>query len=89
MLAATAISVKTDLCPSEVLERLEELIVRAELPNRADGLDAERVMAFMAHDKKFVTGQNRFVLLTDIGQWVEREGVPVELVREALRPLLG
>jgi 3-dehydroquinate synthase len=89
MLAAAAISEKAGLCPSEVLERLEELIVRAELPNRAAGLDAERVMAFMAHDKKFLTGRNRFVLLTDIGQWVEREGVPAELVHEALRPLLG
>jgi 3-dehydroquinate synthase len=89
MLAATGIAVKSGLCPPEVLDRLEGLIVRAELPNCADGLDPERVLAFMAHDKKFVTGRNRFVLPTDIGQWVEQEGVPADLVREVLRPLLA
>jgi 3-dehydroquinate synthase len=85
MVAAARISVKLGLCPPEALDRLEELVLRAGLPARAGGVDPERVLELMAHDKKFVTGRNRFVLLTDIGQWTEREGVPTELVREAVR----
>ncbi len=37
----------------------------------------------MAHDKKFLVGRNRFVLLTGIGQWTEREAVPSDVVRDA------
>jgi 3-dehydroquinate synthetase len=43
----------------------------------------------MAHDKKFVTGRNRFVLLTGIGRWRQRESVPVDLVRSAASEVLA
>ena len=89
MVGAARISLALGLCPPEVLDRLEELIVRAGLPARATGLDAERVLAVMSHDKKFTTGENRFVLLPDIGQWTERQGVPVDLVRETVRQALA
>lgn len=85
MLAAARLSVDSGLCTPEVRERLAGVVGRAGLPAAAPGLDVERVLEFMAHDKKFVTGRNRFVLLTDIGRWTEREGVPEELVRAAAR----
>ncbi|KPK63647.1 MAG: hypothetical protein AMK73_05005, partial [Planctomycetes bacterium SM23_32] len=81
MAAAAALSVECGLCDPEVGDRLKELIVRAGLPTRAAGLDVDEVLDFMAHDKKFTTGRNRFVLLSDVGQWVEEEGVPTDLVR--------
>ena len=88
MVAAAWISVESGLCPPEVLERLEQLIIRAGLPTQAGGVELERVIELMAHDKKFITGRNRLVLLTDVGQWTEREGVPADLVREAARRAL-
>jgi 3-dehydroquinate synthase len=81
MVAAARMSVELDLCAEDVLTRLEALILRAGLPVRASGLDIDDVMDYMAHDKKFITGANRFILLTDIGQWVCREGVDEGLVR--------
>ncbi len=88
MMAAARMSAELDLCPADVAERLEQLLIRAGLPVRTDGVRLDDVLAFMEHDKKFVTGRNRFVLLRDIGQWVEREGVPTELVRKAARDVL-
>ena len=89
MAAAARISAELGVCSPDVPERLEGLIARAGLPNRAEGVDAERVLELMAHDKKFVTGRNRFVLLADVGQWVEREGVPTDLIRNVAREVLA
>jgi len=88
MLAAGRISVESGLCATDVVDRMEELIVRSGLPNHAAGLDADRVIEIMRYDKKFVAGANRFVLLRDIGQWVEREAVPMQAVREATQSVL-
>ena len=88
MVAAARISVWTGLCQEEVLDRLQELIRRAGLPTHATRIAPERVAALMAHDKKFLVGRNRFVLLTDIGQWTEREAVPSDVVRDATREAL-
>jgi 3-dehydroquinate synthase len=82
MVAAARMSVALDLCSEDVLSRLEGLIARAGLPAKASGLDIDDVMDYMAHDKKFTSGSNVFILLTDIGQWVSREGVDEGLVRD-------
>ncbi len=89
MVAAARMSVASGLCEAEVEARLRDLVVRAGLPVRAEGVELERVLAFMAHDKKFIAGRNRFVLLSDIGRWVEREGVPTDLVRRAAREAIS
>ena len=88
MVAAARISVWTGLCQEEVLDRLTELVRRAGLPTHAKRIAPERVAELMAHDKKFLVGRNRFVLLTDIGQWTERESVPSDVVRDATREAL-
>jgi 3-dehydroquinate synthase len=89
MMAAARLSVECGLCSPEVRERIGNVIARAGLPIKAPGLDVARVMGFMAHDKKFVTGRNRFVLLTGIGRWTEREGVPADMVRAAADEVLA
>ena len=89
MMAAARLSIDCGLCGPEVRERLGGVLARAGLPTNAPGLDVGRVMEFMAHDKKFVTGRNRFILLAGIGRWEEREGVPEDLVRSAASEVLA
>ncbi len=89
MAAAADISVRLGLCPEEVSARLVAVLERAGLPTRSPGLDLEGVLELMRHDKKFVSGQNRFVLLTAVGAWTEFEGVPEETVRAAAREAIG
>lgn len=82
MVAAARLSVELDLCTDDVLARLEDLIQRAGLPVRASGLDVDDVLDYMAHDKKFISGSNVFILLKDIGEWVSLEGIDEDLVRD-------
>ncbi|NLW51220.1 MAG: 3-dehydroquinate synthase [Candidatus Brocadiaceae bacterium] len=89
MMAAARLSVDSGLCGADVRERLEAVIAAAGLPTRAPGLDIDRVQGHMAHDKKFVTGRNRFVLLSGIGEWTAREDVPEDMIRAATREVLA
>ncbi|MFO8007963.1 MAG: 3-dehydroquinate synthase [Candidatus Brocadiia bacterium] len=89
MAAAADTSARLGLCTEEVPARLAAVLERAGLPTRCPGLDIEHVLDLMQHDKKFVSGQNRFVLLTDVGSWTEFEGVPEETVRAAARAVLA
>jgi len=88
MLAAARISVALGLCDAAVPDRLEALIRRAGLPTTVSGLDADEVLTRLSHDKKFTTGQNRFVLLEAIGKWTIREAVPADIVRAAAETVL-
>ena len=83
MVAAARISARLNLCDEEDAERLEALIERAGLPTRVpeSELDAEMVLETMKYDKKFEEGVNRFVLMTDIGEWTEYTDVPMEHIR--------
>jgi shikimate kinase/3-dehydroquinate synthase len=66
--------------------RVEHLISRAGLPIRVEGA-VDAIVNRMAHDKKNVDGALNWIL-PDSSGWVERvTGVPVELVRTALRDI--
>jgi len=82
MTAAARLSASMGLLGQRDVERLAALLERAGLPTdcRKLSLDPSRVLGAMRHDKKFVRGSNRFVLLTAIGKWIEKEGVPEKLV---------
>ncbi len=82
MMAAARLSVRCGTCTADVPRRLEEVLLRAGLPTSTGALEMERVLELMQHDKKFISGTNRFVLLRKIGEWTEYEGVPEELIRE-------
>jgi len=89
MVAAADISVRSGLCGPEVQERLGDVLERAGLPLRVEGLDPDEVLRLMQHDKKFISGTNRFVLLKEVGRWTESEGVPDDVVRQAARAVLA
>jgi 3-dehydroquinate synthetase len=77
------------MCPPAAVERLRGLLARAGLPDRVEGLDVGRVLDLMQHDKKFITGQNRFVLLTGLGRWAEQVGVPEDVIERAAREVIA
>ena len=84
MLCAAEIAKALGIFSQAELTRLEELLVQVGLPVRVEGVKLEQIMDSLLHDKKFVGGQNRFVLPTQIGQVEVREGIPDELIRQVV-----
>lgn len=87
MVAAAKLSLQMKLCKEIVYERLSCLIKQAGLPTDAKSLslDANQVLETMKHDKKFKSGQNCFVLLTDIGKTTVQRGIDQHLIMDAIR----
>ncbi|MEK7270670.1 MAG: 3-dehydroquinate synthase family protein [Planctomycetota bacterium] len=69
--------------------RLETILARLGLPTRAPDVEPRKVLEAMRHDKKFVSGRNRFVLSSRAGSFRLAEGVPWPLVRKAVEGRLG
>ncbi|MBZ0254069.1 MAG: 3-dehydroquinate synthase, partial [Candidatus Methylomirabilis sp.] len=61
MVAAAELSARLEGFPAASVRRLAALVARYGLPTRAEGCSAEAVLRHLQHDKKFVTGKNRFV----------------------------
>jgi 3-dehydroquinate synthase len=89
MAGAARIACRLGLLPPETAERQGALIARFGLPLRASGIDAAKVLAAMALDKKIKGGDIRWVLLEDIGRPAIRQDVPAALVEEVVSELLS
>jgi len=90
MVAASRLAVELKMLDTIALERIINLIKRAELP--VGGLkidDLDRVLDAMFFDKKVSSGKLRFILPDRIGHVVIRADVPYPLVRQALQSLRG
>lgn len=80
--AATRLAARLQVCEPGLVERVERLLQRLDLPIRAAGGYApEQVLAAMATDKKRLNGRLRFVLPRAIGDVDVFDAVPVEAVR--------
>jgi 3-dehydroquinate synthase len=90
MTAAAQIGRRLGVTPAAVAQRQRAVLERYGLSTKAPpGLDAERVLAAMALDKKVVAGRQTWVLLEDIGRPVLRSDVPPELVRKVVQQILS
>ncbi len=85
MRVALDISRRLGLIERGLQERVEDLLSGIGLPERISGIPLPAILRHMAHDKKFLAGRNRFVLVTDIGRVRVTEGVPSSVIREAVR----
>jgi len=65
--------------------RINRLLSRIGLPEKIKGISLPKLLKAMQHDKKFKGAQNRFVLITGIGQSKVVEGVPEGIVRSAIK----
>ena len=69
LVAATRLAVEHELCPPELLPRVEALLAAVELPTRAADLPAtDKLIEIMRHDKKVAAGRIRLVLPTALGR---------------------
>lgn len=85
MLCACSISRSLGLLKEKDHMRIEDLIVRAGLPARIQGLDLNAIIASHYHDKKFSASQNKFVLAGAIGKALIKRDIPLDLIRGALK----
>jgi 3-dehydroquinate synthase len=87
MLIAGEISVRLGLLPSSELELLRDAVRLCGRLPRADNLDPESIVRALAHDKKLVGGEIRWILLKRIGEAhiVTGREVTLRLLRTCLR----
>jgi 3-dehydroquinate synthase len=86
MVCASRLAASLGRIPSEMTDRQATLLRSLGLPSDADELPVEELLSAMQHDKKSEHGELRFVLPQEMGR-VEVVGkVPLEKVKNAIRP---
>ncbi|MDD2471335.1 MAG: 3-dehydroquinate synthase [Dehalococcoidales bacterium] len=84
MIAAARIARKLEFLGSNDLSRLKNLVSRAGLPLRIEGLNPEAVIDAIRYDKKIINGQVNFVLIKDLGNSFVSQEVTPEMIKTAL-----
>jgi shikimate kinase / 3-dehydroquinate synthase len=84
LVAATRLAARLELCDPALLQRVESLLVRLDLPTRAPSFDSSQVLAAMATDKKRIGSRLRFILPRAIGDVDVFGGVSDDLVLAVL-----
>lgn len=85
MVAAMKMSEKLNLIKNEDLKRLENLLKKYGLPQKAEGVSIEGIKKSMLHDKKTINGKINFVLPTKIGEVIVKNDVPEEIIDESIK----
>lgn len=84
MVMAAKISNKMGILEGNEIVRLRNVIEKAGLPTDMPGLEVEKIIQAMKHDKKVLRGKVRFVLLKSIGDAFITDEVSPSLVEEVL-----
>jgi len=88
MVAACAISMKRAGLSSKERDAVVSLLKKFELPTELPAeVDREKICAAIAHDKKFLGGKIRFVVVRRIGEAHLSSDVTMEDIREAIAAL--
>ncbi|MFA5038764.1 MAG: 3-dehydroquinate synthase [Candidatus Omnitrophota bacterium] len=85
MACACEISERLGWLKPETREQAISLLETIGLPTRIPKNLLRGTHQALVHDKKFLAGKNRFVLLEDIGRTKIAENIPGELIRQVLR----
>lgn len=89
MACAAQLSVSLGLLPQADHTRLVELLRSMGLPGSAAGVSLNAVQRALQHDKKFIHGTARWVLLTRIGHAVIHDAVPTTAMWKAVRRVVS
>jgi len=85
MRVAAEISYKLGMLEKKDVELINKVITNVGLPLKIKKAQQSDILRIMQHDKKFITGKNRFVLATNIGKVKVVEGVPMQAIKAALK----
>ncbi len=66
------------------VERVKNILIRAQLPIACPQIPLDEFLGFMAHDKKVLNGQLRLVLLKQLGQAIITRDFDVESMHQAI-----
>ncbi len=84
MAIAADISLKLKLISPTDADRIISLIKKCGLPLGTKRISLSKIYSSLLHDKKFIRGQNRFVLPEGIGRVRIVESVPERIIKEAI-----
>ncbi len=88
MIAACNISIKRAGFSAEERDAVVALLKQFDLPTQLPtAVDRERIAATVAHDKKFLGGETRFVVTPRIGEAHVSNDVTMEDIRKAIENL--
>ncbi|UCD86093.1 MAG: 3-dehydroquinate synthase [Deltaproteobacteria bacterium] len=88
MVCAAEIARELGIFPQEGIKRIEELIKAVRLPVRAKDCRLSDILELLKRDKKVVNGVNRYVLPTEIGRVIVKQGVDNGIIRRVVRKRL-
>jgi shikimate kinase / 3-dehydroquinate synthase len=88
LVAATRLAARLALCDAGLVERVESLLGRLDLPTRAQGFEPPQVLAAMSTDKKRAGSRLRFVLPRAVGDVDVFDDVPTEQVLKVLEEIV-
>jgi 3-dehydroquinate synthase len=84
MRMAADISVRKSMLGAGDARRINLLLDAAGLPRLCRKISAGQILTLMKHDKKFISGRNRFVLARAIGRVSLVEGIGETVIRQAV-----
>ncbi len=87
MRVAARISVLKKMLTLQDEQRINDLISTIGLPGRIEKISLVKIMNLMRHDKKFVAGQNRFVLATKIGHVKVVPNIPTAMIIQSIKSI--
>lgn len=85
MVCANDIAVKLGLLDKSLAARIESLLMKIGLPVRIKNHNMSAIMDSFRRDKKFINGKNRFVLITNLGKPVIKEGISEQLIKDVIK----
>ena len=85
MRIAADISQQLGLLGSINAALINQVLSDIGLPEKIGKLSMARILKIMQHDKKFITGKNRFVLATQIGKVKVVEGVSLDIIKNSIK----
>jgi len=89
MRVATDISVQMKLLKASDARRINQLITHVGLPKKIQKMTISQILKLMKHDKKFISGKNRFVLAQNIGRVKVVDGVRMSVISHSINRYLG
>jgi 3-dehydroquinate synthase len=87
MLVAADISRQLKMLDAGSQERIKQLIFKAGLPAKLQGMSLQKIIAVHYRDKKFIAGKNRFVLLEEIGKAKVVTNISLVIIQRSLEKI--